>query len=525
MSLIALLARGYFPKELPTPFTTTQFANLVTSTAPLPGDFAGASPQTVPKAKAVRYSLARGGLFRRPLSIPNPLHYFLLCREVIQNWALITPLVGGTPLAATTPEFKASGRAIDGRWPQSARPTLAQSSRLGRRYSLRTDVTRFYGGIYTHSIPWALHTKAAAKANRSLALLGNRIDFWVRLSQDQQTMGIPIGPDTSLLLAELLMQRCDQALLARIPNLKGHRFIDDYELSFQTRTQAEDAFHLLQACLSEYELTLNEKKTAVLELPLPLESPWATELKLFDLRKTPRSQATDLSSYFSKAYQLHLANPDESVFQLAVARLRSEVIHPQNWSLFQRLLLLCVAPEPACFPYVLEQIILRRNAGAVGILPELQEIVNTLVENHSTLKHSSEVANAVWACLALGLHLNDAAVDSISQCDDPIVALLALDCEQHGLVSKPIDKTLWTSHMTRDALYDEYWVLSYEANVKGWLPSVGPGDHVAADPNFGFLKANGISFYDPSRAAPAAAAPIPLPALPTPQPAAGPESI
>ena len=69
--------------------------------------------------------------------------------------------------------------------------------------------------------------------------------------------------------------------------------------------------------------------------------------------------------------------------------------------------------------------------------------------------------------------------------------------------------------MTTEGLYDEYWLLAYEANVKGWLPSVEVADHVAADVNFGFLKANGVQFYDETFAAPAAAAPVPLPALPT----------
>lgn len=438
----------------------------------------------------------------------------------MQHWASIQPLVAGTELSATAPDFKSVGRAIDGKWPQKARSDLAQVARLGRRYVLRTDITRFYGGIYTHSIPWALHTKATAKANRSAALLGNRIDYWLRLGQDQQTVGIPIGPDTSLVLAELLMQRCDQELLTKTSDMKGFRFIDDYELSFRTRTQAEDAFHLLQACLAEYELTLNEKKTTVLELPQPLEPSWATGIKLLNLRTSQRGQEADLSNYFSRIYEVHLENPDESVFQFAIARLRSERIHPANWPLFQRLLLLCVAPEPACFPYVLEQLILRRNAGAGALLPQLEEIVNTLIEEHSTLKHSSEVANAAWACLALGLSMSSKAVNSISQCDDPVVALLALDCEQEGLVSGQLDKALWSAHMTGDALYDENWLLAYEANIKGWLPTVGGGDHVAADANFGFLKASGVSFYDRTRAKPAPAAPVPLPNLPTPQPGA-----
>jgi hypothetical protein len=49
--------------------------------------------------------------------------------------------------------------------------------------------------------------------------------------------------------------------------------------------------------------------------------------------------------------------------------------------------------------------------------------------------------------------------------------------------------------MTKDGLYDEQWLLAYEANVKGWLPSVGGGDHVNADPGFSFLKNAGVEFY------------------------------
>ena len=526
MALIDLLARGYFPKELPRPFVTVPFANVITATKQPPGDFseqAVRGNQLAP-AKLGRYSHARGGLFRRPLNICNPVHYYLLCRDLMRYWAFISGRTKGSRLAATAPEFKPAGRAINGRFEQRERPSVAQDSRLGRRYVLRTDIVQFYRSIYTHSIPWALHSKALAKANRSLALIGNKLDYWVRMGQDQQTVGIPIGPDTSLVLAELIMHRCDEALLTKLPGLQGHRFIDDYELAFQTRTEAEEAFHILELCLSEYELALNSKKTNILELPLPLEEPWVTELKLFDFRSSRSGQAADLSNYFSKAYTLHLDNPGATVLQFAIAKLRSVVVEPANWGLFQKLLLLCVIPEPATLPYVLEQIITRRNAGAPPILPQLEEIVNALIESHSALQHSSEVANAVWACLALGLRLQNGAVDLVAQCDDPVVALLALDCERHGLTSKPIDKNLWSSHMTGSALYDEHWLLAYEANLKGWLPNTGGTDYVTADPNFGFLKANRVYFYDDSLSAPAPAGPIPLPTLPTLVPVTGPRS-
>jgi hypothetical protein len=336
------------------------------------------------------------------------------------------------------------------------------------------------------------------------------------MGQDQQTVGIPIGPDTSLVMAELIMQRCDEALLAALPKMKGYRFIDDYELSFQTRTEAEDAFHILDACLADFELALNLKKTQVLELPLPLEIPWATELKEFKFsRNSQVGQAADLNNYFGKAFALHSSNPGESVLNFALTRFRGMKIDPANWIPFQKLLLLCAIPEPASLPYVLEQIITRKNDGAALLALELEEVANELIVRHSVLRHSSEVANAAWACLALNLRLHDATVDAISRCDDSVVALLALDCELHGLVSKPLDKSLWASHMTEESLYGKHWLLAYEANVKKWMPNSGRTDHVSDDVNFRFLKRNGVSFYDSGLAAPPVAAAVPLPTLPT----------
>lgn len=517
MKLHDMLNRGYFPKELPRPFVTASFASAATSGSQLTGAFAAKQfpkPKSFRSSKPVRYSLARGALLRRPLSIPNPLHYYHLCDEITKHWSDLSLHLAGNTLSATSPT-PAIRRAIDGKHPQSDRSRLAQNTRLGRRYVLQTDITRFYHSIYTHSIPWAIHTKVTAKTVRGFQLLGNRLDFLVRMGQDGQTVGIPVGPDTSLVLAELIMQKCDAILLNSLSGLKGHRYIDDYELSFDTRTEAEDAFHLLEACLTEYELALNPKKTQIYDLPLPLEAAWATELKRLSFGRTTSAQASDLEGYFNKAFSLHSAYPGDSVLQFAIARLRSLKVDPLNWELLQRLLLLCVIPEPATFPYVLEQIILRVNAGATPMRAELIEIVNRLVCRHSPLKHSSEVANSLWACLALGLPLEVSACDAVSKCDDPVVALLALDCEASKLVGSPLDKGLWSGQMTEEGLYDEFWLLAYEANVKGWLPSAGSQDHVAADATFGALKKRNVEFYDRSLASQPYKQGVPLPTLPT----------
>ena len=522
MSLSDLLERGYFPKELPAPFVTKPFADVVSRVSPLPEDFGKQVTRNagIPSAKPTRYSLARGGLLRRQLSLCNPVLFYLLARETIDNWPTLSPHLGGTQLSATAPVFMPDGRAIQGVKPQNARAELAQATRLGRRFILTTDISRFYHSIYTHSIPWALHTKSTAKRNYGFNLLGNKLDFLVRQGQDRQTGGIPIGPDTSLMLSELIMQECDNELLAKMPNIKGHRFIDDYELSFATRTEAEDAFHILESCLGDYELALNTKKTSVAELPLPLEPKWVSELKKFSFRPSRAGQAADLEGYFNRAFELHGAFFEEAVLQFALARLRYEVIHPENWELFQRLVLLCVVPEPATLPYALEQILSRVNSGAIPSSREIEDIVNQLVVNHSPRRHTSEVANALWACLALQLTLHEEAVDAVSQYEDSCIALLALDCRNRGFLSKPLDTSIWESCMTADGLYDDQWLLAYEANYKRWLPSVDGIDHVAADRNFGFLKANGVYFYD-EMSTTIGTGQVPLPNLPTIRPGIG----
>ena len=104
------------------------------------------------------------------------------------------------------------------------------------------------------------------------------------------------------------------------------------------------------------------------------------------------------------------------------------------------------------------------------------------------------MAWCIWAAIALGLILEPACVTAISRVDNSVVAILALDAQQQGLAPR-LDTILWEAHMGDSDLYDEQWLLSYEANVHGWLPSVGVADHVSADPNFGFLKAAGVHFY------------------------------
>jgi hypothetical protein len=111
------------------------------------------------------------------------------------------------------------GRAIAPKEDLNRQPFHRARRSIGSRYLLKTDIARFYPSIYTHSIPWALHGKDAARKDKEYKLLGNRLDLWMRETQDKQTGGIPIGPDTSFVVGEVIASAIDLRLKERIAPL------------------------------------------------------------------------------------------------------------------------------------------------------------------------------------------------------------------------------------------------------------------------------------------------------------------
>jgi hypothetical protein len=361
--------------------------------------------------------------------------------------------------------------------------------------------------LYTHSIPWALHTKTVAKANRTQALLGNQIDKLVREGQDRQTVGIPVGPDTSLVLAEIVLAQVDQ-LLASEGVTNGFRIIDDYEIGTRTLGEAERTIALLQASLSEYELHLNGAKTAIRDLPMPHESPWNAPITAFSLSAKPSSHGRCLLELFDRVFEQARLHPEDPVVSFSIRRAARLPLDPSARQCYEQVLLQCSLVEPASLRYVIPELV-RLAADGFGLdVSRLEEVLNSTIIHHAPLGHGSEVAWAITGLMHANRPLTPEAAGAASGMADPVVALCILDASHRGLIGGGPTFPLFASCMTTNDLFGKQWLLAYEANVKGWLPSVGAADHVNQDPAFSALKAAGVSFYDPT------ALPVPVPAPP-----------
>jgi len=185
--------------------------------------------------------------------VPNPAVHWALAKEIADNWEELRACARNSRLSRSVPTLRSTQeRAAGPAIPLADVMFLRVDTRSIGRYILRTDIAEFYRSVYTHSIPWALHTKAVAKSHvHDKTLLGNRLDAAVQAAQYGQTNGIPIGPDTSLVLAELMLGSVDQALQQRLGPVRGYRHHDDYELVFRTPREAEEAKAALQSVLLE----------------------------------------------------------------------------------------------------------------------------------------------------------------------------------------------------------------------------------------------------------------------------------
>lgn len=394
------------------------------------------------------------------------------------------PIVSGRIERAAVPRYRIGERE-----------RLRPRDWRGQRFLLRTDVNLFYSSLYTHSIPWALEGKQKAKQNIGKTA-SDKLDKALRDISDGQTMGVPIGPDTSFLAAEIVMTAVDRALGAKL-RLRGHRYIDDYELAFRSRSEAEEAQALLEEALADFELAINPTKTQILELPQPFLDGWTHELATFPIRDVTSSQIlTDLIALFSRAAAM--ASARAGPLKYALVRSRDiEITDSEIWSPFQNLVWSAVSAEPTTMAAALD--LLAEKSAQVDSPADKDsaaEVIEGLLLAHSPVRNASEVAWGLWAAIALDVAMSADAARAISTMEDDFVALLALDADSRGLFpSGQLDSSGWETLTDYDAVLDgHHWLLAYEGAVRKWLEA--PATRIAQSKFFRELRRRRVRFYD-----------------------------
>lgn len=497
-----LLRVGYFPAQLPPAFHSRDLAGnyvalLAAWQALDPKPPKGAWNPKAPRSKPELFSVARVGHKRRGTSITNPVAQTFLAKHVADRWGDFVGHYRKSRLSASHPRFlRHANRATNIPSMQLLYDRKISMS-AGYRYMLKTDVSRFFPTIYTHSIPWALHTKTVAKKKTAptARYFGNLVDLAVRQGQDGQTIGIPIGPDTSHLIAELIATSVDLELKKRLKSWPaGFRYVDDYFLFFASKTEAENALAALVRSLNDFELQINFEKTATCPVIEITDDFWPHKLRSFEIASTRRRQISDIHHFFELSKDLAVRNTDESVMVYALKRASSTVIRKESWDVFEAHVCHVALAYPNSLQHVARILSTYRRIGYPLRTARLSRLVNTLIEDHAPLGHHSEVAWSLWMVKELDLDLSTENIDRLSEVHSSVCALLLLDLEQSGRLPKPPKRAYWKNFESVEALHGELWLLSYEAGVRGWGGLTDA--HVRADPYFELLRQKDVRFYD-----------------------------
>ena len=215
----------------------------------------------------------------RPFQLIHPAIYVSLVNKITEqaNWNLIVArfvqFQANSKIRCYSIPLQSDDQQSDkatsiSQWWQAIEQQSLELA-LKYEYVLHTDIADCYGSIYTHSVPWAIHSKATAKEQRrDLNLIGNNIDKHLQDMAYGQTNGIPQGSVLMDFIAEIVLGFADLELSNKIQqaNIQDYeiiRYRDDYRIFSNNPQTAEHITKLLTEILIDLGMRLNAQKTIV----------------------------------------------------------------------------------------------------------------------------------------------------------------------------------------------------------------------------------------------------------------------
>ncbi|WP_350441968.1 RNA-directed DNA polymerase [Proteus mirabilis] len=218
----------------------------------------------------------------RPFDLIHPAIYTHLVHKITEKdeWKLLVArfnefqlnkkiVCASLPRESEDDDISDTAKTLSGWWRDVEQESINKA--LQFKYLFTTDIANFYPSIYTHSIPWAIHTKEESKKVRGDNInIGNRIDHALRQMRWGQTNGIPQGSALMDFIAEIVLGYADHSLGQKlikedIDDYHIIRYRDDYRIFTNSKEDAEAIARHLTIILQKLGLQLNASKTSLSE--------------------------------------------------------------------------------------------------------------------------------------------------------------------------------------------------------------------------------------------------------------------
>ena len=481
----ALTRWNYFPnqkskgEELPPVFSSRQFTPNVAKRLVAEALRSGGYDQ-------VEYYATRYNNVSRPLAIPHPVGYAHLVTCICANWGELNYICGNQN-SLIKPEVHPDGRALIMDYEESLEKTnRALTLGFDKKFRVHTDIANCFPSIYTHAIPWAVVGHGNAKATKNdKSKWYNNLDYYQRNIKRGETQGVAIGPGTSNVVSEAILAKIDEELRK---TYNHYRYIDDYTCYCETHEEGQEFLRQLNDELRKYKLSLNIKKTEIIELPAPIDSDWIVELSTRMPAGSPNEppktgkhySASEALRYIDFALQLKKKTPDGSVLKFAVKSIIYQLDELAIQPVLEYLLNLS-----RFYPLLLPLLDYLFAYTAINAAPYAKNLNAILIDN-AINRRSDGMCWALYFLNQYKLAISCKGVEKVIESRDCMAILMlhlagAFKDEVKGFVDS-LDKS--------DSYeLDQYWVLLYQLFDDGVI-----GNPYAGENCFDILKDEGVSF-------------------------------
>lgn len=362
-----------------------------------------------------------------------------------------------------------------------------------REQFVSADIRAFFHSVYTHSIPWAIYGKSWAKGNRSISHYGNLIDLLCRNAQDGQTIGLPVGPDTSRLIAEVIASAVDVALRKQlsVTGQDASRYIDDYTISGDEAQSGEGLIAAIRQAAALYELELNNEKSAIYPTSVRQNTGWKQAVLDHIPRHTSGYQ--EIQRFFYEIGRVCDAHPEINVEKYALLNARSALVRTDQWKKIQSNIINAYRRNTSLVSFLVEILILReverRDVDRHNLRSFLERRLPTLAQENRT----GEIIWLLFLAIRLGIILPAASLAKLFEMDNSMVALLVAEAKSRQLVSGMVNFQIWNQALDPQGLTSPMWLYAYESVLKRINPNSAAG-FIQNDQFFSSLFSRKVSF-------------------------------
>ncbi len=484
-----LISHGYFAPELPPCFVTLRLAKYRESIwREISGRIANYT------SEPCWFYFPRFGRNDRKFGIINPISYLAIAHVISDNFIQLKKSAQQSRFSASPPEFDWNGSRAALRPNINVRDDFQVNLLNTCDRFASADIQSFFHSIYTHAIPWAILGKSVAKSNRSDDQFSNKLDRYCRNAQDGQTIGLPVGPDTSRFIAEIVASGVDKELQRRLKTLnkRALRYVDDYLIGVGTGQSGDEIIAAIRQAASFFELELNSDKSEIHSKSFRFPIGWKQAVVAARPKKS--ESINDFYQFFYQIGRISDEQPNINVEKYALQNARLSFVDADNWKTIQNYLLNAYWRNPTLISFLVEILVLRQRKCRDVNINGIREFLDRCLPQLALENRTGEITWLLYLIIKLRIKIPASRIEPLFDMVNALVALLVCYASKNNYIEGAIKHNKWDSFFNKEGLKGQMWLYAYESVVQDVNPA-GSSRFIEEDYFFKSLYKRKVSFF------------------------------